>query len=173
LKSFFETTSFSYFNTAKREFIKLLDKYITHIQSKHSEYISNQFLNELDSYSLVFNNFEKVKENMTVGMLDNIKKFSEVDLPLDAQAKMREITDIANEIGPNTLSVEQTLEFNNIYKKRFSQVLEEYVSISPRYREKLKNHDENPDVLLLESLDDIKNKLDSLFEVVQHNKHTR
>ena len=173
LKSFFETTPFMYLQTNKRDFIKVLDKYITYIEDKHSEYINNQFLNELDSYSLVFNNFEKIKENMTAGMLDNIKKFSEIDLPLEAQARIREITNIANEIGPNTLSVEQNLQFNNIYKKRFSQVLEEYVSISPRYREKLKSHDENPDTLLLESLDDIKTKLDSLFDVVQNSKYNR
>lgn len=168
-----EDYDYDYDGGSEENFVKLLDSYIAFIEKEHQSTILDKFSQELDSYALGFNNFETVKENMVSGMLESVKKFNEFDLPVDAQKLMNEITEVSNEISPHTLSVEQTLEFNNLYKKRFPQVLEEYVSISPRYREKLKSHDENPDNILMESLVEIKGKLDEIFDVVQGNKHTR
>ena len=164
---------YSYDDGSEEKFVKLLESYISFIEKEHQSTILDKFSQELDSYALGFNNFETVKENMVLGMLESVKKINEFYLPADAQKLINEITEISNEISPHTLSVEQTLEFNNLYKKRFSQVLEEYVSISPRYREKLKSHDENPDSILLESLVEIKGKLGEIFETVQEGKHTR
>lgn len=165
--------NYNYDGCEEEKFLELLESYISFIEKEHQSTILDKFSQELDSYALGFNNFETVKENMVLGMLESVKKFNEFYLPADAQNLINEITEISNEISPHTLSVEQTLEFNNLYKKRFSQVLEEYVSISPRYREKLKSHDENPDSILLESLVEIKSKLVEIFETVQESKHTR
>ena len=164
---------YSYDDGSEEEFVKLLESYISFIEKEHQSTILDKFSQELDSYALGFNNFETLKENMVLGMLESVKKFNEFYLPADAQKLINEITEISNEISPHTLSVKQTLEFNNLYKKRFPQILEEYVSISPRYRDKLKSHDENPDSILLESLVEIKCKLGEIFETVQESKHTR
>jgi hypothetical protein len=155
------------------DFISHLNFFIKHIEKKHENAILNNFETELDSFTPVFNSFEKIKTVMASDMLDSIKKFNEIDLPLEAQTKIKEITDIANDISPQKLSVEQNLEFNNLYKKRMPQVLEEYITISPRYREKLKDLDENPETLLIASLEEIRSKIDDIFDVVEGHKHTR
>ena len=55
------------------------------------------------------------------------------------------------DIDKTKLSMSQNLELTNFYKKRLPQVVEEYITISPRYKEKLKQHNENPDALLSSS----------------------
>lgn len=155
------------------DFIYHLDFFIKHIEKKHENAILNNFETELDDFSTVFNNFEKIKTVMASDMMDSIKKFNEIDLPIDAQEKIKQITDIANDISPHKLSVEQSLDFENLYKKRFPQVLEEYITISPRYREKLKDLKENPEILLIASLEEIRGKLDNIFDVVEGHKHNR
>jgi hypothetical protein len=172
--NYYEEYDYDYGNEeTENKFISILDSFIAFVEKEHQSTILDKFSQELDSYALGFNSFETVKENMVSGMLESVKKFNEFDLPVEAQKLMNEITEISNDISPHSLNVEQTLEFNNLYKKRFPQVLEEYVSISPRYKEKLKSHDENPDNILMESLVEIKGKLDEIADLVQGNKHTR
>ena len=155
------------------DFLYHLDFFIKHIEKKHENAILNNFETELDSFSTVFNSFEKIKTVIATDMLDSIKKFNAIDLPQEAQEKITQITAIANDISPHKLSVEQSLNFENIYKKRFPQVLEEYITISTRYKEKLKNLNENPETLLIASLEEIRSKLDDIFDVVQGHKHNR
>jgi len=68
-----------------------------------------------------------------------------------------------------TLNEKQKLEFDNLYQKRLPQVLEEYVSISPRYKDMLKHHNESPEVILIDCLSEIKNKVHTLFETLQED----
>lgn len=114
---------------------------------------------KLAKYTSVLQNFNSLKDDMMQDVIKNIKKFDEASLPLMATKAIYEIRTNYKDIDKTKLSMSQNLELTNFYKKRLPQVVEEYITISPRYKEKLKQHNENPDALLLDSLNEIKKVL--------------
>lgn len=147
--------------------------YIDYIADKKKDIILNLFAKKLDKYNNVFKDFDQMKNSMMNDTVNNIKNFNEKDLPQNAQTLIKEIKNLHSETSHLKLETIQILDIENLYSKRLPQVLEEYITISPRYRDKLKSHNENPDDLLVESLQEIKIKLNDIFEAVQNNKHTQ
>lgn len=152
-----------------KELIKKFDPFIFYIETTHKEAIEKKLDETINYFHNVLQDFNAMKETISVDVLSNIRKFNEKDLPEPSRKVIQEIKIIYNEISTDKLNVKQTLDLDNLYKKRFPQLLEEYITISPRYREKLQLHDENPDRLLLESLVDIKTKINVIFEQLQEN----
>ena len=146
---------------------------INHIQHVKKEAIEAHFGEKLERYNILFEDFSNVKHSISEDVLNTIKNLEEKNLPQEVQNIISNLRAIYREITPNKLSIEQNLEINNLYQKRFPQVLEEYILISPRYREKLTSHDESPDKLLLESLVEIKTKLTVVFENLQETNHKK
>lgn len=132
-----------------------------------------EFNDTLNEYAIGFDNFDTIKNHIRTSLRENVKKLDSFELPASAKHIVTEITHIANEILPLTLNQKQQLDFDNVYKKRLPQVLEEYMNISPRYREKLENHNEHPDIILLESLVEIKSKIDEVFDNIQSSNHNK
>lgn len=150
-----------------------INQYITDIELQKKTAIDEQFIKHLDKFKVAFADFDSMKINIVDDILKNVKNFKERDLPNGAKEIIKEINSFHSEITSDKLSVEQNLELTNLYKKRLPQVVEEYITISPRYKEKLKQHNENPDALLLDSLNEIKNGISQVFESVQEQNVTQ
>lgn len=143
------------------------------VERNNTELLEHLLNEKIDKYSLILDESDNMKSNMVSDVINNIKNFKETDLPADIKAIVDEIRAIYREITPSKLNSEQKLELNNLYNKRFPQVLEEYITVSPRYKEKLKSHNENPDTLLFESLSEIKTKINDIFESIQETNLTK
>lgn len=150
-----------------------INKYITDIEEQKKDAIDEQFIKHLDKFKLAFDDFDSIKNNIVNDILKNVKNFKERDLPVGANEIIKDINFFHSEINCDKLSVEQNLEITNLYKNRLPQVVKEYITISPRYREKLKQHNENPDALLLDSLQEIKKGIINIFESLQDKNVTQ
>lgn len=150
-----------------------INKYITDIEEQKKDAIDEQFIKHLDKFKLAFDDFDSMKNNIVNDILKNVKNFKEHDLPVGAKEIIKDINFIHSEINYDKLSVEQNLEITNLYKNRLPQVVEEYITISPRYREKLRQHNENPDALLLDSLHEIKKGISEVFDSLQEKNVTQ
>lgn len=144
---------------------------INHLQNSKKNVIESNFDEKIEKYNVLFEDFSNIKHSISEDVLNTIKNFDEKKLPQNIQDAISDLRSIYREINPNKLLVKQSLKVNNLYQKRFPQVLEEYILISPRYREKLTDHNESPDKLLLESLVEIKSKLNIIFESLQETNH--
>jgi len=127
------------------------------------------FAQQLNAASGAFNNTETLKDHIKLGLRENINRLSVIEMPELAQAIVEEISHTAGELRPLQLNQKQQCDFDNLYTKRLPQILEEYINISPRYKEMLKSHNENPDTILLDSLGEIKTKIDEIFILVQED----
>jgi hypothetical protein len=157
----------------KIPFTETINGFISHIETTRKEAILEQFEEDLDKYSLVLRNIDSIRKNMLVDVTQNIKNFRESDIPKDSRDIIHDIKKINREIDQEKLNPEQKAQLNIFYTKRFPQVLEEYITISPRYKEKLRQHNEDPDLLLKESLLEVKDKINEIFEAVQEKNHTQ
>lgn len=158
----------TYQATRKFEHVKSHLTYVVReVEKNNTELLEELLTQKIDKYSLILDESDNMKSNMVSDVINNIKNFKESDLPVDIKAIVDELRAVYREITPSKLNPEQKLELNNLYNKRFPQVLEEYITVSPRYKEKLKIHNENPDTLLFESLSEIKFKINAIFEIVQ------
>lgn len=152
--------------TKVEETIKLIETIVPGISKEDIQL-------KLAKYTSVLQNFNSLKDDMMQDIIKNIKNFDEASLPLMATKAIYEIRSNYKDIDKTKLSMSQNLELENLYKTRFPQVIEEYVTISPRYRAKLKGHNENPDDLLIESLNEIQNGIGIIFESLQEKSHDR
>ena len=146
---------------------------IHYLKNIKKDVIELNFDEKLEKYNILFEEFSNIKHSISEDVLNAINSFDEKKLPQNIKDVIFDLKSIHKEITPHKLSVEKKLEVNNLYQKRFPQVLEEYILISPRYREKLTSHDESPDKLLLESLVEIKTKINTVFEDLQETNHKK
>ena len=97
-----------------------------------------------------------MKENMAHTIIEKIDKYDPKKLPVPAQNLLREVNQIFLDIQDLKLNQEQQFNIDNIYKKRLPQIVGEYLTIPERFRKQLNNKTDNPDTLLLDSLNEIK-----------------
>lgn len=119
---------------------------------------------------LITHDFNNLGQKMVSSLTHEFKDFSPKSLPQKAQEIFNEIKQLCLHLQNQELSSSQILEFKNLYEKKLPQVFSQYIAIPQDYREKLKKYEENPETLLLDSLDQIKIKLNEIMEQVQEMK---
>lgn len=154
-----------------QDFLKYTDKINAYIHEFKKDAIKDAFMESLDKYSSVLN-VEK-KNDLSNDIRNRIHNFRESSLPLEARELLSTLRNTYKEIDKTKINVSQQNELDTFYTKRLPQVIEEYVTISPRYKEKLLQHNENPDSLLIDSLKEINQKVSAVFEDLQGDKLNR
>lgn len=147
-----------------------LKKYNLHVNEKYKSYIDNLHLQEINQFNQVLQSFDNIKKKIHKDTEETISKFSEKDLPIDSKIIISEIRSILKEIESTSINIQQDLSLKNLYDKRLPQILNEYITISPTYKQKLMSHNENIDNILLDSLIDIKNKITEISDEIQSEK---
>lgn len=155
--------------------VKALNTLIDHINTEKAHLLESEFLETLKEFDPLFkNDFDSMKKDIAQEMVSSVQSFSEQNLPAPSREVIAHIREnyqlIVSNAAYEKISMEDKLDLDNIYKKRFPQVLEEYITISPRYREKLIAHNESPDALLLDSLEKIKTRTIEIFETLEDSK---
>lgn len=122
----------------------------------------NALRQESSSFSTVLNN--------------HIEKMKISDLPLFAQEVLADIQKLyqsiekSNSFNEVVASIENKFFLKNSATQNIPQILQEYLALSPKTRARLKTDDgKTMDEMLTESLSEIKNKLGSIEEDIEHN----
>lgn len=135
---------------------KVILSQVPNIKSYTQEAEANrdrQILNQtVDEFSSLLN-----KEVKPVKVL---QKFEVAQLPRDIQDVVAHINKTYSDIELDMLTIDQKLEVDNMYDKRLPQLLEQYKALKPEFKKTLL---ENPDTLLVESLDEINKRLHQIF----------
>lgn len=139
-----------------------------YLENEKKELVMQNALKKLDKYDALFQDID-IKDHMMIEVTNTIKNFNEKDLPENIQKIIGEIKNTYKELAKQQLPLEQQLEINNLYKKRFPQVLEEYILIPESYKEKMINQDIK--ALLLDSLTEINKKLTQVSDQLHDNNH--
>lgn len=110
---------------------------------------------------------DKIKEKIIQDMENSKTNFNIDDLNKETQKIYNEIKLMFIELQKNPMDKLQELEFKNILENQFPRTLSEYMVIPRRYREQLKNNKDSPDNILMQSLIQIKSKLDEMSDLLQ------
>jgi hypothetical protein len=97
-----------------------------------------------------------LKKNMAHTIIEQIDKYDPKKLPVSAQNLLKEVNQLFLDIQDLKLNQEQQFNIDNLYKKRLPQIVSEYLTIPERFRKQLNHQTDNPDTLLLDSLNEIK-----------------
>lgn len=108
-----------------------------------------------------------IEKNIVSGMVNKVKDFEVKQLPEEAQKILSEIKLLFNYLHSNDLVENQNIVLENLYIKRLPQVIGEYIIIPQKYKEQLKKNQENPETLLIDSLNEIKNNMSQIMDSIQ------
>lgn len=157
----------AYCRYARDKFKELKERLDTYYINFNQESLQN----ELNATKTVFS-LEGIKENIINDISKNINKIRQKNLPQSAQLNLDTINEFYLIMAQApTISENDKFRIENLYQKRLPQVLEEYLTISDNYKNKLKTADgKNADDLLLDSLHEIKVNLEQIVQTYQENQ---
>lgn len=114
-----------------------------------------------------------IKENMAHTIIEQIDKYDPKKLPVNAQNLLKEVNQLFLDIQDLKLNQQQQFNIDNLYKKRLPQIIGEYLTIPERFRKQLSAQTDNPDTLLLDSLNEIKGIINTIGQDIhQENLKT-
>ena len=127
-----------------------------------SDYIIKKFTeNNVDNYKIIALSSvanEYLMNNVKKDMITDLNLISYNNLPLNIKAQLDEIKNISSEINIDLLDNNQKNKLN-ILNKKLPEAIKEYCFVSTDYLEKLGIDKNQPEQILLDSLNEIKEKL--------------
>ena len=133
-------------------------------------YYAPQIDNKIQETQDVFsdNYFKKITTAAHYNM-DN--DFSMNQLPQEAKNLLKNIQTQYSNLQKLSVDSENQFIVTNLLEKRIPEVLQKYISITPEYRTTLKNNEgKNAEDLMLESLTNFSNKINTIVEDINQGK---